>query len=81
MVDLEKLYEWFNTNRANIIAEHINDYVLLSNNTAVGYYKTMEDALSDANKRGIALGTFLVQKCIPEQEDIVTFYSQRVAFA
>lgn len=80
MTDLNKLYQWFQDNRAEIIRGHENQQVLIKDNEVVGYYPTEEAALLDVAKRNIQMGDFLIQECIPEDADRMVYYNQAVYF-
>ena len=82
MVDLDNLYKWFDENRASIIAAHINECVLLKDNSVIGYYPNTEAALNDAEERGYVVGEFLIQNCITEEDETMLFfnYNQAVSF-
>lgn len=80
MADLNKLYQWYQEHRAEIIKGHENEQVLLKDNEVIGYYTTEEAALVDVAKRGFQLGDFLIQKCISEEEDRMVYYNKAVCF-
>ena len=80
MADLDGLYKWFQSNRAQIINGHENEQALLKDNSVVGYYPTEEAALLDVAKRGIQMGDFLIQPCVPESEDRMVYCNQAVCF-
>ena len=77
---LKRLYKWFDENRNNIIKNNIGDYVLIHNNSIVGYYKDHTQALSAANSKKLKVNTFLVQKCVPENEEVINFFSYGASF-
>jgi len=80
MERLKELYKWFDRNRDTIIASHINECVLLKDNTVIGYYPDTDAALSAAQKNGFTMGEFLVQDCITAEEESMTYYNQAVSF-
>ena len=80
MADLNKLYQWYQEHRAEIIKGHEKEQVLLKDEAVIGYYPTEEAALKDVAKRNINIGEFLIQKCIPEDEDRMVYYNQAVSF-
>jgi len=79
MVNLNDLYKWFDENRALIIANHINECVLLKDNSVIGYYPDNEAALADAEKKGFKIGEFLIQDCITNEDEIMLFYNYNQA--
>ena len=80
MDNLLDLYKWFDENRDTIIANHLNECVLLKNNTVVGYYPNTETALSAAQKKGFVMGEFLIQDCITNEEETIIYNNQAVCF-
>ena len=80
MENLKELYKWFDKNRDTIIDSHINECVLLKNNSVMGYYPNTDAALSAAQKNGFIIGEFLIQDCITAEEESMTYYNQAVCF-
>ena len=80
MEKLKDLYKWFNDNRNTIIADHMDECVLLKNNTVIGYYSNTDAALSAAQKNGFLMGEFLIQDCITADDEAMTYYNQAVCF-
>jgi len=82
MVDLDDLYKWFDENRESIIADHLNESVLLKDNSVIGYYNDTETALNAAEEKGYIVGEFLVQHCVTEEDEMALFlnYNQAVCF-
>ncbi len=75
---LEIEYKYFISNIDQLIKEHLNEYVVIVNEKILGFYSSEEEALK--NMAGHELGTFLVQQCIPADQNIQKYYS-RVVFA
>jgi hypothetical protein len=74
-----KDYEFFQKNREKIIAGHENSYVVIKEAAVQGYYPTENEAF--VAMKGSVLGTFIIQKCLPQKDDVIEFYSRRVVFA
>jgi len=79
MEDLDDLYKWFDENRVSIIADHLNECVLLKDKSVVGYYPNTDAALSDAEKNGFIIGEFLIQDCITDEDEIMLYYNYNQA--
>jgi hypothetical protein len=79
MVDLDDLYKWFDENRDSIIANHLNECVLLKDNSVIGYFHNTEAALSAAQEKGFDMGDFLIQHCITDEEEIMLYYNHNQA--
>lgn len=71
--ELKSLYNWFDINRASIIAGHEGERVLLANNAVIGYFPTKESALKIAFAKKLKYGEFLVQWCITAEEETKRF--------
>mgnify|MGYP006916065756 CR=1 len=80
MDDLKSLYLWFDKNRASIISGHEMEEVLLNANSVIGYFKTENDALSEAKSRGLKLGDFLIQTCVAQEKEHLACFSPEVQF-
>jgi hypothetical protein len=79
MVDLDNLYKWFDENQDSIIANHLNESVLLKDNSVIGYFPDTEVALSAAQEKGFNMGDFLIQHCITDEEEIMLYYNHNQA--
>jgi len=77
---LKELYKWFDKNRDTIIANHLNECVLLKNNAVIGYFPNTDAALSAAHKNGFLMGEFLIQDCITANDEAMTYFNQAVCF-
>lgn len=73
--ELVSLYNWFDIERDNLIKGHNRKWVLIADNSALGYYDDQADAVCDAQKKGLKIGNYLVQYCIPREEEYNMFYS------
>jgi hypothetical protein len=81
MTDLEALYKWFDENRDSIIQDHETEYVLLTENRVMGYFPNEMFALEHAKKTGLVMGDFLIQECIPKDEECMYYHNEVVSFA
>ena len=80
MVILDDLYKWFDENRVAIIKGHEGERVLLKDNTVISYFVDDDKALEYAKKSGYAIGEFLIQECIPKDEESMYYYNDAVSF-
>ena len=76
---INKDFEYFNNHREELLKDHKNEYVVIKDASIVGFFKEQAEAFKAM--RDSELGTFIVQKCIPESEEIKEFHTRRVAFA
>ena len=81
MYDMKADFKWFNENREEIIKDHINKRVVIRNKEVLGYYPTDRAAIDAMAAKGLPMGEYSVQKCIPEENDINYYYTGRYAFA
>ena len=82
MESLDDLYKWFDEKRETIIANHLNECVLLKDNSVISYYPNTGTALAAAQKKGFKMGEFLIQDCITDEEEIMLYFihNQAVGF-
>ena len=71
-------FEYYTVNQGEIVKDHLDEYVVIKNSAVVGYFK--EEAQAFESMKANELGTFLVKKCQQPGTDVVTYYSNRVAF-
>ena len=79
MENLDDLYKWFDEKRETIIADHLNECVLLKDNSVIGYYPNTDAALSAALRNSFKMGEFLIQDCITDEEEIMLYYNYNQA--
>jgi hypothetical protein len=71
-------FEFYDVNQAEIVAGHLDEFVVIKDRTVRGYYKTEEEALD--SMIGEELGAFMVQRCQEPGTDIAHYYNNEVAF-
>lgn len=76
---MNKDYDYFMENRASIIAGHEDKYVVIKDQNVVGYFDDEKVALIAMKDH--LLGSFIIQKCVTAQKDIIEFYSMGIVFA
>ncbi len=77
---LNKEFKYFKNNRGEIIKDHLNEFVAIKDCEVKGYFKMEKDAMVAMKNKGYELGSFIIQKCVSEEEGRVMFYTRRVAF-
>jgi hypothetical protein len=75
---LEKEYKYFETHRDEFIKKYKGKYIVIKSQEILGIYDSMANAIKETTKEH-ELGTFLVQQCVPEEQNIQHFHT-RVAF-
>lgn len=77
MLDTE--YKYYKDNQEKFLKEYKDKVIVIVGKNIVGIYDDEVSAYQDSVSK-YKLGTFLIQKCIPEKESIQTFHS-RVIFS
>ena len=72
---LEKEYNYFNIHRDEFIEKFNGKFIVIINESVLGLYNTMQEAISETSKSH-ELGSFLVQECIPEEQNIQHFHTR-----
>jgi len=80
MVNLDDLYRWFDDNRDVIISGHRGNFALVKDNAVAAYFQSEREALEHAKKSGFPMGEFLIQECIPKDEECMYYYNEAVSF-
>lgn len=78
--NLKKDFEFFKQQQDALVAEHEGKYVVISGEVVVGVYDSELEAYHDTQKKH-ALGTFIIQHCVPGTEEYTQTFHSRVAFA
>lgn len=71
-------YIWFKDNRSKIIKNHIGESVVIQNKNIMGYYPN--DRLALESMEGKELGTFIIQRCLPKEQNDMFYYTGRYSF-
>jgi len=72
---LEKEYKYFSDHLDEFIKKYKGKFIVLKNNCILGIYDSMPEAISETTKEHV-LGTFIVQKCVPEEQNIQRFHTR-----
>jgi len=72
-------FDYYTANQAEIVRDHLGEFVVIKDSSVQGYYKAETEALKAM--KGNELGTFIVKKCQTPGTDVVTYYNNQVAFA
>lgn len=78
MNKLDKEYKYYKNHQKKFLHEYKNKVLVIKNEEIVGVYDDETSAYIDAVTK-YDLGTFLIQKCVPEEETVQSFHS-RVIF-
>jgi hypothetical protein len=77
IVELEQEYDYYQKNKAALVAKYNGKYLVIRGHDIVGAYDTDIEAYKDASSKYPA-GTFLIQKCEPAK--VTQVYHSRVSF-
>jgi len=78
---LDKEFQYYLDNQEKLVKIYNGRTIVIAGEKVVGDYNNSEEAYL-ASKEKFELGTFLIQKCTPGDEDYTQyFYTPRVTFA
>lgn len=75
---LDKEYKYYQDNQKTFIEKYKGKVLVIKGEEIVGVYDDETVAYKDSVSK-FDLGTFLIQKCVPEEDTVQTFHS-RVIF-
>lgn len=76
-----KNYNYFDSNREDIIKDHKHEYALIHDEKLKGYFPSVEKAIEFVRANKIEFGTFAVQECLTEAEETGYYANWAVKFA
>lgn len=76
---LDKEYKYYQKNQKTLLKRYKDKVLVIKDENIVGIYEDETSAYKDSVSK-YPLGTFLIQRCVPEEETIQTFHS-RVIFS
>jgi hypothetical protein len=77
---LDKEFKYYLANKEDLIKKHLGKYLVIRNETIEGVFDNEIDAYSFGTSR-FELGTFLIQQCLPGDENYTQTFHSRVIFA
>ena len=75
----DKNYAYFVEHLDELIEMHNGKHVVIKDESIIGVYDSFKEAYDDTIKTE-ELGTFIIQQCVTEEEEMITFVSSNVAF-
>jgi len=72
---LEKEYDFYKSNKDDLVKKYNNKIIVIQNNEIIGVYNTKAEALQNTTKEH-KIGTFLVQEIKDTDEPVIRFYSR-----
>ena len=79
-VVLDKEFQYYLTNKEELVKKHLGKYLIIKDEAVVGVYDSELEAYSFGTSK-FALGTFLMQQCLPGDENYTQTFHSRVIFA
>ena len=75
---LENEFEWYLAHQDELVKDYNGKYVVIKNEKVIGDFDDIGVAVEETSKIH-ELGTFLVQKCTPGDQDYTATFHSRVA--
>ena len=72
-------YKYYTENLSSFLEKYPNKFVVIKNCSIIGIYDNFRDAYNDTIKTN-ELGSFLIQHCAANENNINCFYSNNVVF-
>lgn len=76
---LEEEYKYFKTNKKELVKKHKNKFVVIKKDQVLGVFDTEKEAYEEAAKNH-EVGTFLIQQCVENEEEITQTFHSRTIF-
>lgn len=76
---LEEDFKFFIENQEELVKKHHGKVLVIKDKEVVGVYESEPEAYAAAVEK-YELGTFLIQKCLPGEENYTQTFHSRVVF-
>lgn len=76
---LDKEYNYFKKNKARLLKQYANKFIVIKGEQVVGHYDSQEEALKESSQK-YKLGTFLIQKVSSSADDTIQRFFSNVYF-
>jgi hypothetical protein len=77
---LDREFKYYLANKEELVKKHLGKYLIIKDEAVVGVYDSELAAYSYGTSK-YALGTFLIQQCLPGDENYTQTFHSRVIFA
>lgn len=71
----EKEFDFYKQNLNEFLKNNENDFVVIEKNEIIGFYKTLEEALTMAKMNNL-IGKCFIKECLPKEKGIHRYYSR-----
>lgn len=79
MSDLKKEFQWYILHQADLVRQYNGKVLVIKDEKVFGIYGSEIEAYQQATKQ-FDLGTFLIQKCTPGDQDYSQTFRSRAVF-
>lgn len=76
---LKKEFDFYLKNQQELVKQYNGKFIVIKDEKVVGVYDTEIEAYTEAVKT-MELGTFLIQECLPGEENYTQTFRTRVIF-
>ena len=76
---LDKEYEYFQKNKAELLKQYRDKFIVIKGDQVIGSYETEKDAYDQTMKDHEA-GSFLIQQCVENEEKLTQTFHSRTIF-
>lgn len=73
---LQKEYDYFLSNKKELLKKYNNRYILIQNQTILADFKEIEEAVEFIRKNDLELGTFILELCDEKSFRPKTFHTR-----
>ncbi|MDR0519302.1 MAG: hypothetical protein LBG82_04535 [Clostridiales Family XIII bacterium] len=73
-------YDYFINNLASLYQKYGHRFLVIKNEKVIGAYNSFDDAFSETIKTE-KLGTFLIQDCVSNPDDLIRTFQGNISFA
>ena len=77
--ELSEQIAYFKKHQDELASKHHGKFVLIHNQSEVGFYDSGGQAYEDALSRQLQSGTFLIRQCLRPDEEAIAIFHSRVA--
>ena len=74
---LDKEFKFYKDNQKKFLSKYQNKVIVVKDTSVVGVYDDEATAYNESISKH-KLGTFLIQKCVPQGETLQTFHSRAI---
>lgn len=78
--DLSIEFKFYLSNQKELVEKYRGKFLVIRGEKVVGDFDSFEDALNNSQKE-FDLGTFLIQECLPGEENYTQTFHTRAIFA